>query len=84
MKECDFCHRRNPEEARYCMECGRRLPEPPAAEKPRWKFNLGGGGRPFLLTLGGSLLLSFVLIAVFKLPIFILAAFLPLLWTRKR
>ncbi len=60
------------------MNCGQLL-EPRRPEKKteiRWS-----NSNIFLLTLGGSLLLSWLMIAVFNLPVFFLAAFLPLLWS---
>ena len=81
---CPACRQANPDTARYCMSCGQRLEgRPPGERRPGLRFDWRGS-RLFLLTLTGSLLLSFVLIVVFRLPIFILAGFLPFLWTYKR
>lgn len=78
MKRCASCGIDYPDDANYCVNCGRppeRLPpgRAPRAARAGWKV--------FALTLGGSLLLSWMLIAVFHLPIFILGAFLPLFWS---
>jgi len=81
MKACANCGTLNPDAARFCMRCGQALPEhlQPTDEKPR-----AGGLGTFGLSIAGSLLLSFVLIYVFKLPIFLLFGFLPLLWWRRK
>lgn len=81
MKRCGNCGIDYPDDANYCVNCGRQLQRLPAA--PRGK-RVGGGWNIFLLTLFGSLLLSWVLITVFHLPVFILGAFLPLFWLRGR
>ena len=84
MKTCQICSTPNPDPARYCMSCGSRLEEENDQPQSSGLRFSPGGSQVFLLTLVGSLLLSFVLIAVFNLPIFVLGAFLPLLWTRRK
>jgi hypothetical protein len=82
MTTCAYCNTRNPGTARFCMECGRPLPYPvdaPAAERPS-----GTGFGAFGLSILGSLLLSAVLMFVFRLPVFLLFGFLPLLWWRRK
>ncbi|MEX2366613.1 MAG: zinc ribbon domain-containing protein [Pseudohongiellaceae bacterium] len=81
MKICTACGNSNPAGASFCMHCGRRLADRTKAGPGPW--NTGSTGI-FLLTLGASLLLSFILIGVFKLPIFILGAFLPLFWFNRK
>jgi hypothetical protein len=82
MKRCERCQTINPGSARYCMQCGLMLPlreepqEPEVQAKPNYNT--------FLLSVLGSLALSLILVYVFKLPIFFLAGFLPLLWPRKK
>ena len=83
MKNCATCQLNYPDAANYCSVCGKALvaaePVPgnhrqtlPTAKKGNWKL--------FWLTLGGSLLLTWVMVVVFDLPVFILGAFLPLFW----
>ena len=81
MKICAHCQQGNPSDAKYCMNCGNRLDvgepgqanrKPPAGAERGWPV--------FWLTLGGSLVLSWLLIAVLHLPVLIIGAFLPLLW----
>ena len=81
MKICRHCQTRNPDAAQYCMACGLALPEP-EPQRPR-EFNFAGLN-VFMLSVIGSIALSLVLIFVFRLPVFFLAAFLPLLWYRKK
>lgn len=82
MKSCPRCATTNPDDARFCMHCGQALPlsVPERDAMPRAR----GGFGVFSLSLAGSLLLSFVLIYVFKLPVFLLFGFLPLLWWRRK
>ena len=82
MKICEQCRQAYPDSANYCMACGRLL-VPADEEQPQPGGKSGGNWNLFWLTLGGSLLLSWVLIAVFHLPVFILGAVLPLLWFSK-
>ncbi len=80
---CPHCNTANPDAARYCMACGRLLPapvDPPPGEGSRTTYGFGAFG----LSILGSLLLSAILIFVFRLPIFFLFGFLPLLWWRRR
>lgn len=84
MKTCQHCDRRNPDAAIYCMACGRLLAQKP---DPAPKDGIQPGGMSlFTLSILGSLVLSLILIFVFRLPIFILGAFLPFMfrWPRKR
>lgn len=66
---CPTCRQPNPEEARYCMQCGRSV-----------EFRLD----IFALSLIGSLALTLILTLVFGLPVFILGAFLPFFWLRRK
>ena len=43
-----------------------------------------GGLSMFALSLLGSLLISLVLVFVFRLPVFFLAGFLPLFWLKRK
>ncbi len=81
MKICSQCQTRNPDTASYCMACGKELPEPMQQEPG--EFNIAGLNL-FMLSVLGSIALSLLLIVVFRLPVFFLAAFLPLLWYRKK
>lgn len=81
MKRCTRCGIDYQDTANYCVNCGSAL----SARSPaRGREQRKAGFDVFFLTLAGSLLLSWVLIAVFNLPIFILGAFLPLFWMRGR
>jgi hypothetical protein len=44
----------------------------------------GGNWYLFWITLGGSLVLSWLLMTVFHLPVFILGAVLPLVWFSRK
>lgn len=83
MKVCDNCNAMNPPAARFCMRCGQRLADEPAgrdaSDADKNGFRLAGMSL-FTLSILGSLLLSLILMTVFGLPVFIMAAFLPLLW----
>jgi len=70
-----------PDHAKYCSQCGKKLEliETKQADKIE-RNKTTGSWNLFWLTLGGSLLLSWLLMAVFHLPVFILGVFLPLLW----
>jgi len=81
MKICQQCQTRNPQAASFCMACGQALPEAEKQEAKQFNF---GGLNMFMLSLIGSIALSLVLIFVFRLPVFFLAAFLPLLWMRRK
>jgi hypothetical protein len=81
MKICPYCQTNNPDLANYCMTCGKDL----ALSDPESKSGFGFAGlNIFALSLIGSVVLSLVLILVFRLPVFFLAAFLPLLWAGKK
>ena len=83
MKICEQCRARYPDEANYCMTCGRQLVQMERDREPEKRFS--EGWNLFFLTLAASLVLSWVFIAVLGLPIFILGAILPLFWfTRKK
>jgi ribosomal protein L40E len=82
MKTCGHCHTANPTSARYCMQCGAALPErADAADAPMQRVP---DYTVLVLSLLGSIALSLILVFVFKLPIFFLAGFLPLLWARRK
>lgn len=82
MPHCPACHQINPDQARYCMQCGTPLPPPKhpthTNEKPVPRFDV------LALTLMGSILLTLALSWLFHLPIFILGAFLPFFWRRRK
>lgn len=81
MKICKQCQQNYPDHAKYCSQCGKKLEligEEQADKIERNKTT--SSWKLFWLTLGGSLLLSWLLMAVFHLPVFILGVFLPLLW----
>ncbi len=81
MKICKQCQQNFPDHANYCLHCGNPLElidkEQSAQMSPNKIF---GSWKLFWFSLGGSLLLSWILVVVFHLPVFILGAFLPLLW----
>jgi hypothetical protein len=79
MKFCEQCHKTCPDHARFCMICGNALISAPP-ERGAEEVRNTRGWQVFWLTLGGSLVLSWLLVAVLHLPIFIIGAFLPLLW----
>jgi len=82
MKPCERCQTLNPVSARYCMQCGLSLPMRANMEEvevePKPAYNT------LAISLLASICLSLILVYVFKLPIFFLAGFLPLLWPKKR
>lgn len=83
MKICEWCSSQNPDGANYCMRCGHEL----AAVGQNHGDDSGGPGANwplFWLTLGGSLVLSWLLMVVFHLPVFILGAILPLVWFSRK
>lgn len=81
---CSKCQQPNPDSANFCMACGQALPQVEKETEAGPKhFNLAGLNL-LMLSLVGSIALSLVLIMVFRLPVFFLAAFLPLLWYRKK
>jgi hypothetical protein len=81
MKRCDACASENPAAAKFCMQCGRALPDVMQTEQPG---EAAGGIGLFALSLAGSVLISVVLMFVFNIPIFFLAGFLPLLWLNRK
>ena len=79
MKICEPCQQTYPNAANYCTVCGRQLTVLAENNEAR-EGKSRGNWTLFWLTLGGSLLLSWVLMTVFNLPVFILGAILPLFW----
>ena len=77
MKICSYCQTDNQDSANYCMACGNELDLIEAEPKPGFRF---AGLNVFGLSIVGSIALSLVLIFIFRIPVFFLAAFLPLLW----
>ena len=84
MITCSRCGNPNPGTARFCMNCGQALPRPAAADTNDTRRSTIGGFSVFGLSIAASLLLSFVLMFVLKLPVFLLFGFLPLLWWRRK
>ena len=80
MKICSSCTTANPDAAHYCMRCGQALPD--AADAPAQPRR--SGWSVLAMSVAGSLLVSFILIYVFRLPVFLLFGFLPLLWWRRK
>lgn len=78
MKICESCRVTYACDAYYCMTCGKPLVQ--AFEEPVERHRKGRGWNLFWISLCVSLMLSWVLIAVFHLPVFILGAILPLFW----
>lgn len=82
MITCSRCMAQNPAGARFCMACGQPLPLDAdfqtETRQPAAGFGLFG------LSLLGSLLISFVLMFVFKLPVLFLFGLLPLLWWKRK
>ena len=76
---CPACRQPNPENARYCMQCGTPL-ERPAPETGQLKPRLD----IFALSLLGSLILTVILSVILGWPVFILGAFLPFFWLRRK
>jgi hypothetical protein len=80
--QCPNCSAMAPENARFCPQCGLMLvsPEPEAegssAEASGWST--------FFMMLALSLGLSYLLTAVFNMPIFILGTILPFFWLGRR
>ena len=64
------------------MQCGLLLPQ--QSEEPSVQTSPAGRYNMFLLSIAGSIGLSLILVYVFKLPIFFLAGFLPLLWPKRK
>lgn len=86
MRYCENCRSENPDSASYCMYCGTLLPPPYEEEGAQGKGFLGSFNT-LGMSLVASIALSLVLMYVFKLPIFILFGFLPLLmrgWNKKK
>jgi len=85
MKICKQCRQNYPDHANYCMDCGKPLELTEEEEANQIEDNkTASSWNLFWFTLGGSLLLSWLLMAVFHLPVFILGVFLPLLWFRSK
>jgi len=81
MKICKQCQQNYPDHSNYCLYCGKPLELADKEQPAQMDMNkFAGSWKLFWFTLGGSLLLSWVLMAVFHLPVFILGVFLPLLW----
>ena len=80
MKACERCKAANPDTAHYCMQCGQPLVFTVIDDEPASRAGFG----TLALSLLASLALSFVLMFVFRLPVFLVFGFLPLLWWRKR
>ena len=81
-RDCRLCSKANPHNAAFCMYCGNRLQDNTADEI---ESTLPGKGlTAFGLSVAASLLISLVLVRVFGLPIFFLAGFLPLFWSRPK
>jgi hypothetical protein len=78
---CPNCSVQSPENARFCPQCGMLLEQPPALSSPA--PGPMAGWTTLLMTLGLSLLVSFILTAVFNLPIFFLGTVLPFFWLRR-
>lgn len=78
MKICTYCQADNPESANYCMACGNGLDLPEVEPEQGFRF---AGLNLFRLSIVGSIALSLILIFIFRIPVFFLAAFLPLLWS---
>lgn len=81
MKICETCQVSYPDSANYCTKCGKLLTKNSLGES--FPGTKPGGWNMFWITLTGSLVVSFVLVAVFHLPVFILGAVLPLFWLDK-
>lgn len=81
MKTCAHCQTSNPDTANFCMTCGNELD---ISDLKAESTQFLSGINPFLLSLIGSIALSLLLIFVFRLPVFFLAAFLPPLWAGKK
>lgn len=81
MKTCAHCQTSNPDTANFCMTCGIEL-DSSDVEAESTQFL--SGINTFWLSLFGSIALSLLLIFVFRLPVFFLAAFLPLLWSSRK
>lgn len=63
------------------MQCGRQLP---VIDEAQGETPAASGFSMFTLSLLGSLVITAILVFVFKLPIFFLAGFLPLLWWKRK
>ena len=83
MKICQQCQQTYPDHANYCITCGSALVTAPEKHGNNPAEN-GKGWNIFWLSLVGSLVLTWLLVAVFHLPIFIIGAFLPLLWFSRK
>jgi hypothetical protein len=78
---CPVCGKANPANAHYCMYCGAPLEDRTSSD---FTASEKKGPKPtfqaFWISLGLSLLVSFILILVFHLPIFVMGLFLPFIW----
>jgi len=80
---CTRCQNALPEGARFCPRCGFPVETgqpvyPPVEGELKPRFSI------FWLSLLGSLALTGILTLVLGWPVFILGAFLPLFWFRRR
>lgn len=64
------------------MQCGKLLPV--TIDEPRDDKPMPGGFSAFTLSIVASLGITLILVFVFRLPIFFLAGFLPLLWWKRK
>lgn len=84
MKRCEYCGTDNPPAALYCMRCGERLNEDKREEEETDSAGFSWAGmNAFMLSVVGSIAVSLLLMLVFGMPVFLLAAFLPLLWKKR-
>jgi len=42
MKTCHGCSTQNPDEAKFCMECGRPMPQEKSCGEESWDESAGG------------------------------------------
>lgn len=80
--QCIHCSANAPKDAHFCPQCGYQLvsSQHPVSYLAKPSYAWG----TLLMTLCLSIGLSLLLTVVFHLPIFILAAALPLLWVGRR
>lgn len=79
---CPNCSAEVPMNARFCPQCGFMLVvHEPSPEKSGF---FSGEWTPFFMSLALSLALSYILIMVFHLPIFLLGGVLPFFWLGRR
>lgn len=84
MKICGNCEAGNPDSAQYCMQCGSVLPARGEEGEFIDKTDAAKGISTFTFSIIASILLSLLLILVFRMPIFILAGLLPLFWLKRK